>query len=161
MTDVTPPRKQGYSNDTNLVILTGGLVRVNECFKNDHFSVRRITLVTNGNKRNPDGTYTQVPTYHTVRIYGKLAEVFQGTPGEKYVLHGHLKTFDTTVEGKKQYKTEIVCDKIFRVGGVKKDVVSTHEERQAELPNYNPADESVRTSRVEVVDDITIEDVPF
>jgi single-stranded DNA-binding protein len=155
MADVTPARKKGFSNDTNHVLLVGGIVRVFECFKNDAFSARKITLVTNANKRNSDGTFDLIPTYHTVKMYGKLAEIFSANPGEKYMVIGKLHTYhQKKPDGTYNNNVEVVVDRIHKLGNMSKRDISTHDENLAELPQKAPSSE-------QYVDEITIEDLPF
>lgn len=110
-------------------------------------SVCTFSLATNHSYKDRDGKQQETVEYHNVVVYGKAAENCGRylTRGAIVLVEGRLQTRSWDKDGQKQYRTEILADKVQfgpKLAGERKD------EANSVLPDY-PEEE------------INPEDIPF
>jgi len=121
----------------NKVILVGNVGKEPEVKHLDSgVSVARLSLATNETYTDKSGKKVTQTEWHNIVIWRGLAEVV-----EKYVKSGHplyiegklrYSTYEDK-EGKKQYRTEIICDNLRMLGGK-----SDKQEVEAQEPTLPP-----------------------
>lgn len=98
------------------------------------FTIAEFSIATNDTKKTQDG-YEKITDWHNVKCLGKTAELVDKylDKGSNIAIVGRLKT-DTweNDEGKKQYKTYVLCDKLEFLGS-KGDGASQPKQESKEL----------------------------
>jgi single-strand DNA-binding protein len=110
-------------------------------------SVTSMSIATNRTYKDKDGKQQEEVEYHNIVVWGKQAESCAKylTKGAGVLVEGRLQTRNWEKDGVKQYKTEIIAERV--QFGDKKTRTETTESPSA-LPDY-PAEE------------INPEDIPY
>ncbi len=119
-------------------------------------SVCSFSLATNRVYNDRDGKRQESTDYHNIVVFGKQAETVSKylTKGSSAYVEGRLQTRSWDKDGQKQYRTEIVADRVQfgpRTGGGATPAAtggSAPDDRAPGLPEY-PEEE------------INPEDIPF
>jgi len=149
----------------NTVILYGNLTRDPELRAlPSGMNVCSFSIATNRTFTGKDGKKQEQTDFHNVVVFGRQADnVAQYMKkGSGVFIEGRLQTRSWEKDGQKQYRTEVVADRVQfgpRVGG------GAGGERPASAPRGKDRDESVPVSSGAGIDypkdDINPEDIPF
>jgi single-strand DNA-binding protein len=116
-----------------------------------------FSLATNRVYNDRDGKRQEATDYHNVVVFGKQAENCAKylTKGNSAYVEGRLQTRSWDKDGQKQYRTEVVADRVQfgpkgsgSTGGGSTPAASANDNRESALPDY-PEEE------------INPEDIPF
>lgn len=123
--------------------------------------VANFSIATNRRYTDSAGVQQDVPEYHNIAIFGKLAEIAEQyvKKGNKLYLEGRIQTRSWEDQsGQKKYKTEIVGEQMIMLtpkGGVEGSYSShKNQEESHEAP-------PVHTTIPPQEERVSIEDVPF
>jgi single-strand DNA-binding protein len=105
----------------NKVILVGNLGRDPEMRAlPSGQQVANFSLATSRRYKDRDGNRKDETEWHNIVVYGKQAEIAGQylTKGKMVFVEGRIQTrsWDDKESGKKQYKTEIICDNFQMLG---------------------------------------------
>jgi single-strand DNA-binding protein len=120
--------------NVNQVTLLGNTVRQEEVkYTNSGTAVINFTVVTNFSKKTDDG-YEDVPTFHSVIAWGKMAEAVANFPkGSKVFVQGRIeKRSYENKEGQTVNLTEVVADRV--IGLDRKQSQSVSDQVADETP---------------------------
>lgn len=108
-----------------------------------------FSLATNRVYNDRDGKRQEAVDYHNIVVFGKQAENCGKylTKGSSTYVEGRMQTRSWDKDGVKQYRTEVIADRI-QFGP--KQAASTTPASESVLPEYPPAE-----------DDINPDDIPF
>lgn len=111
-------------------------------------NVTTMSIATNRTYKDKDGKQQEEVEYHNIVVRGKQAESCAKylTKGSSAFIEGRITTRSWEKDGVKQYRTEIIAERV--QFGPKKDGVVKSDSSDSVLPDY-PADE------------VTPEDIPF
>lgn len=116
-------------------------------------SVINFSVATNRSIKNDDGSYKDLPTFHRIVVWGKLAEWIARdlTKGSKVFIEGRIdnRSYETE-KGEKKYISEIVAYHVIGLGGRKIKQGEVQEEKNDE----------VQREEVELDLDDTAKDIP-
>lgn len=143
----------------NKAILLGNLTRDPELRHTpSNKAVATLNMATNHSVKNQDGSYVDVPTFHRIIVWGKMAEFVANNcrKGTKIYVDGRITTREyEDKQGQKQRSREIIADNVIPMSesqarrAVQTDTV---DGGYAEEPN------AVENSHVE---DVNPDDIPF
>ena len=116
-------------------------------------SVCTLSIATNRVYNDRDGKRQESTDYHNVVVFGKQAENTSKylTKGNSVFVEGRLQTRSWEKDGQKQYRTEIVADRVQfgpKGGGGASAPASAGDDKAPSVPDY-PEEE------------INPEDIPF
>jgi len=149
-------------SDFNKVIIVGNLTRDPELrYIPNGQAVANLRIATNRFWTSPTGEKKEEVEYHSVVLWGKLAEITSQnlTKGRKVLVEGHLRTRSWEgQDGTKRQITEIVAENISFL-----DRKKSFEEMTTKTiiePTEEPKTES---NEVELTDEekINLDDIPF
>lgn len=111
-------------------------------------NVTTMSIATNRTYKDKDGNQQEEVEYHNVVVWGKQAESCAKylTKGSSAFIEGRITTRSWEKDGVKQYRTEIVAERV--QFGPKKDGQATVDKSESALPNY-------------LEDEINPENIPF
>jgi single-strand DNA-binding protein len=117
-------------------------------------SVTSFSLATNRVYNDKDGNRQESVDYHNIVVFGKQAESVAKylTKGSQALVEGRLQTRSWETDGKKNYRTEIVADRV-QFGSKPKD--------SAPAPAAKPATETGNEMPEYPEEEINPEDIPF
>ncbi len=123
--------------------------------------VANFSIATN--RRYTDSAWVQqdVPEYHNISLFGKLAEISEQylRKGNKVYLEGRIQTRSWEDQsGQKKYKTEIVGEQMIMLTPKWGHEGNEHFSKNAEESDMVPA---VHTTIPPQEERVSIEDVPF
>lgn len=136
-------------------------------------SVLTINLVTNHSIKNDDGTYKDIPTFHRVIIWGKIAEWLSKNlkKGSKCFAEGRIHTNEyTDKEGKVQRSREIIADNVIPMTtqqaaeAIKNDAVVTKEATIDDIPDNEATQankEAEGAKNQQMNENVNPSDIPF
>lgn len=139
--------------NTNLAIVAGRLTRDPEAKALPSGStVTTFSVATNRTWNDRDGQKQEETEYHNVVVFGKVAESCARflIKGQVVSVQGRLQTRSWEKDGQKQYRTEIVADKV-DFGPKPSGAQPTAEEPVSTTANPYPYPP----------EDINPEDIPF
>lgn len=101
--------------DTNTVVLAGRLTRDPEQGAQGPV---KLGLAVNGSKKNPDGSWEDVPNFFDVDVWGPQGDnvIKYLGKGSQIVVTGKLKWSQWEKEGRKQSKVTVSADRVQFVG---------------------------------------------
>lgn len=103
-------------NSLNKVQIIGNLTQDIELKQTQNgTAVTSTSVATNRGIKQADGSYKDVPEFHYITLWGKLAEVAAKyiRKGNKVYIEGRLQTRSWEDQsGQKKYKTEIVAEQL-------------------------------------------------
>jgi single-strand DNA-binding protein len=123
--------------------------------------VANFSIATNRRYTDSAGVQQDVPEYHTISLFGKLAEIAEQylRKGNKVYLEGRIQTRSWEDQsGQKKYKTEIVGDQMIMLTPKWSHEGGEHFSKSPEESDIVPP---VHTSIPPQEERISIEDVPF
>jgi single-strand DNA-binding protein len=103
----------------NRVILAGHCTRDTVQIATQGKAMARMRLATNAVWRDADGERQEATEYHSIVVFGRLAEVAQQycVKGRGIYLEGRLRTRDfVDSEGNRRWSTEVIADTIKLLG---------------------------------------------
>jgi single-strand DNA-binding protein len=101
--------------DLNRAMLIGNITRDPELkYTPKGTALLRFTIATNRSMQNEDGSYKDMPTFHTIIAWSKLAERMAKVleKGKKVYIEGRIENRSYEVEGQKKFTSEVVADNI-------------------------------------------------
>lgn len=104
----------------NKVILLGNLGRDAEMrFTPGGMAVATLRLATTERRKDKEGGWKDHTEWHRVLLFGKTAETIQEylTKGKQIYVEGRIQYREWEKDGKKQYMTEILGDRVVLLGG--------------------------------------------
>ncbi len=118
-----------------------------------------FSIATNRVYKDRDGKRAEQTDYHNVVVFGRQAETCAQylKKGASAYIEGRLQTRSWDANGAKQYRTEIIADRVQfgprsggsgEAGGSSVPAAATHEPQQGNAPDYPE-------------EDINPEDIPF
>ncbi len=118
-----------------------------------------FSLATNRVYKDKDGKRVEQTDYHNVVVFGRQAETSAQylKKGASAYIEGRIQTRSWDADGVKQYRTEIVADRVQfgpRTGGTGAGDTSQAGNAQTSAPAQNSAPEYPE-------EDINPEDIPF
>lgn len=120
-------------------------------------NVCSFSVATNRNWTDGSGMKQEVAEFHSVVLWGKLAEIAGQYlhKGKKVYIEWRLQTRSWEAQdGTKRYKTEIVGENMIMLDGSRgSDTPAT--------PSYNDTTGAVKKSTPKKEEEISIEDIPF
>lgn len=99
----------------NKVFLSGNLTRDPELRSTaGGLQVLRLGIAVNGSKKNPDGSFEDVPNFFDVSIVGRMAESVAPhlSKGQKVFIEGRLRWRQLEKDGEKRSSVDITADRI-------------------------------------------------
>ena len=121
-------------------------------------NVCSFSVATNRNWVDGSGMKQEVAEFHSVVLWGKLAEIAGQYlhKGKKVYIEWRLQTRSWEAQdGTKRYKTEIVWENMIMLDG------SRNSEMGASPASYNDNAGAVKKSSPKKEEEISIEDIPF
>jgi len=122
--------------------------------------VANFSIATNRRYTDSAGVQQDVPEYHNIALFGKLAEIAEQylKKWNKVYLEGRIQTRSWEDQsGQKKYKTEIVGEQLIMLTP-KWSWDGNHFQKEGEESHENPA---VHTTIPPQEERVSIEDVPF
>lgn len=123
----------------NLALLTGNITKQPELkYTNGGMAFCRFGLATNRSQKNQDGSYTDIPTFHNVVVWGKMAEHISKTYGKGTLMQVIGRIDNRTYkdqQGVDRYISEVVANQVIPMQRQDKGVVQP----QVAQPTYIPA----------------------
>ena len=116
--------------DLNRIELIGHLTEKPEVRQTPQgTSVVDLNIKTLERVQKSDGSSAIIPSYHTVTVWNKLAEIVGDytQAGSQIFVSGRIKTDSWENEGKKRYKTKIIAEDIILLDS-RKEIPALHEE---------------------------------
>lgn len=124
--------------------------------------VANFSIATNRRYTDSAGVQQDVPEYHNIALFGKLAEIAEQyvKKWNKVYLEGRIQTRSWEDQsGQKKYKTEIVGEQMIMLTPKWGSDGSWYQHKDAEnIPEETPA---VHTTIPPQEERVSIEDVPF
>lgn len=116
-------------------------------------AVCNFSVATNHSIKQQDGSYKDIPTFHNVVVFGKMAEFIAKDvkKGYKIYVEGRISvnSWDDKNTGEKKYRTEIIANECIPMYS-KKDQTADIEEPEA--GNDKPATHKEGTENVSLED---------
>ncbi len=155
----------------NKAILLGNVTRDPEFkYTKSGHPIMTINLATNHSVKQGDGSYTDVPTFHRVIVFGKIGEwlsknVFRGT---KLYVDGRISTREyEDKNGQKQRSREIVAENVIPMTSQQiKNIESSrsnsgqeHASTEKDVPTDVNPDQSPENGKND--ESINPDDIPF
>lgn len=148
--------------DVNKAIIVGNITRDPELtYTPKGTALLKFGVATNKSNRNEDGSYTDVPIYHNIIGWSKLAERVSkvASKGQKAYIEGRIENRTYEKDGQTKFTSEIVADNIIvfdRKGG--SQAKSSQQSQQPAEPT-EPAPAS--SGKQQYDDPIDPDDIPF
>lgn len=101
--------------DVNKAIVVGNITRDPELsYTPKGTALLKFGVATNRSFRNEDGSYKDVPTYHNIIGWSKLAERVSkvAKKGSKVYIEGRIENRSYEKDGQTKYISEIVADNV-------------------------------------------------
>jgi single-strand DNA-binding protein len=125
--------------------------------------VANFSIATNRRYTDSAGVQQDVPEYHNIALFGKLAEIAEQyvRKGHKLYLEGRIQTRSWEDQsGQKKYKTEIVGEQMLMLTPKwSEGAYHAHESSAPASADESPA--AVHTTVPPQEERVSIEDVPF
>lgn len=125
--------------------------------------VTNFSLATNRRYTDSAGVQQDVPEYHNIVMFGKLAEIAEQyvRKGNKLYIDGRLQTRSWEDQaGQKKYKTEVVADDMIMLTP-KGSQGDAWQFTSSEKSHHEESETPVHTTIPPQEERISIEDVPF
>lgn len=128
-------------------------------------AVLSFSIATNRSMQNEDGSYKDMPTFHNIVCWSKLAERMAKvmTKGKKVYIEGRIENRSYEVEGVKKYTSEVVADNIIvfdrtaRAG----EGGGSYEESSAPAPKPRAKKKEPEPIESDEMEQVDPEDIPF
>lgn len=128
-------------------------------------AVLSFSIATNRSMQNEDGSYKDMPTFHNIVCWSKLAERMAKvmTKGKKVYIEGRIENRSYEVEGVKKYTSEVVADNIIvfdrtaRAG----EGGGSYEASSAPAPKARGKKKEPEPTEPEEMEQVDPEDIPF
>lgn len=143
------------SNGINSVHLIGNLGNAPEVkYTQGGMAVARMSVATTSTRKK-DGEKIEETQWHTVKAFGKLAEICGKylAKGSKVYIAGSIRYSKTEKDGETKYFTDIIADEMRMLDG---KPVGERQERARPARNAQAA-----PARNEFADDFADDDIPF
>lgn len=144
----------------NKVILFGNLTRDPELKSlPSGFTVASFGMATNRRVKK-DEQWSDVPEFHNVVVFGRQAETTAQylKKGSQALIEGRIQTRSWDKDGVKQYRTEIVAERVtFGRGAGQGGSSAPARQSDAEAPQAAPKDDAIDYPE----EDINPDDIPF
>lgn len=101
--------------DLNRATLVGNITRDPELkYTAKGTALLRLGIATNRSMQKEDGSYQDMPTFHNIIAWGKLAERMAQilSKGQKIYIEGRIENRSFEVDGQKKFTSEVVADNI-------------------------------------------------
>ncbi len=144
--------------DLNRATLVGNITRDPELkYTAKGTALLKLGIATNRSMQKEDGSYQDMPTFHNIVAWSKLAERMAQilAKGQKIYVEGRIENRSFEVDGQKRFTSEVVADNIisFEKGkGGGKPAASSAPSKQPEPEPAMNADQA---------EDIDPNDIPF
>lgn len=147
----------------NKVIIIGNLTRDPEVKSlPSGVKVTNFSLATNRVYKDKDGNTQELADYHNIVVFGRQAETSGQylKKGQSAMIEGRLQTRSWEQDGKKNYRTEIIADRVqFGPKSGSGNGISS-----APAADHGPSNDSSNMSDNQIdypEDEINPEDIPF
>jgi len=144
----------------NRAILLGNLTRDPELRQtNSGKSVATLNLATNHSVKNQDGSYTDIPTFHRIVVWGKIADFIHKScrKGTKVYVDGRIHTSEyEDKSGQKQRSREIIADNVIPMS--EKQQYAATNEPETTVDDF---EDKTASNTPEVSGDVDPNDIPF
>lgn len=150
--------------DLNRATLIGNVVRDPDLkYTAKGTAVLKFSMATNRSMQNEDGSYKDMPTFHNVVAWSKVAERLAKilSKGKKVYVEGRIDNRSYEKDGQTRYISEVVADNVivFDKGGAG-GVPSMSEGSSSRKKKAAPA-EDVNDMSEEGLEDVDPNDIPF
>lgn len=150
--------------DLNRATLIGNVVRDPDLkYTAKGTAVLKFSMATNRSMQNEDGSYKDLPTFHNVVAWSKVAERLAKilAKGKKVYVEGRIDNRSYEKDGQTRYISEVVADNVivFDKGGAGGTPVmseGTSSRKKKAAPSEEPQDMSE-----EGLEDVDPNDIPF
>jgi len=146
----------------NKVILYGNLTRDPELKSlPSGIALASFGLATNRRFKDKDGNWTEQPEFHNIVVFGRQAETSAQylKKGASALIEGRIQTRSWEKDGQKNYRTEIVAERVQFAGGKSGGSSSAPQSREDTAPSKeSPSNEAGIDYPQE---DINPDDIPF
>jgi single-strand DNA-binding protein len=130
-------------------------------------AVMSFSIATNRSMQNEDGSYKDLPTFHNIVCWSKLAERMAKilTKGKKVYIEGRIENRSYEVEGVKKYTSEVVAENVIvfertaRAGAPTEG--SYDASASAAAPKARAKKKEAEPSAPEEMEQVDPEDIPF
>lgn len=102
----------------------------------------RFAIATNRSMQKEDGSYQDLPTFHNIVAWSKLAERMAKIldKGKKIYIEGRIENRSFEVDGQKRFTSEVVADNIIvfdkgKGGGVSSKQSQKQDDEEPEMDN--------------------------
>lgn len=140
----------------NHCVLLGNLTKDPELrYTKSGKPVATLNMATNHSVKNEDGSYQDVPTFHRIIVWGKMAEFIarDARKGTKVYVDGRITTREyEDKDGNKQRSREILADNVIPMSQAQARQVV--EEREATVDDFPDKDQPMNQ-------DVNPDDIPF
>lgn len=126
--------------------------------------VANFSLATNRRYTDSAGIQQDVPEYHNVVMFGKLAEIAEQYihKGNKLYIEGRMQTRSWEDQaGQKKYKTEVVAEEMIMLTPKGTPIEGGNYTNTSSSVSQNDAAMPVHTTIPPKEERVSIEDVPF
>lgn len=109
--------------------------------------ILKFGLATNHSMKNTDGSYTDIPTFHNITVFGKSCEWLSKAihKGEKVYVNGRLTIQDVELEGIKKRFVDVIASHVIPL--TNKRTIAPDEISTRDIPNGR--------------EDVNLKDIPF
>jgi single-strand DNA-binding protein len=129
-------------------------------------AVLSFSIATNRSMQNEDGSYKDMPTFHNIVCWSKLAERMAKvmTKGKKVYIEGRIENRSYEQEGVKKYTSEVVADNIIvfdRTARAGEGGGSYAEDAPSPAPKPRKKKSEPEPTESDEMEQVDPEDIPF
>jgi single-strand DNA-binding protein len=150
--------------DVNKAIIVGNITRDPELtYTPKGTGLLKFGVATNRSFRNEDGSYKDVPTYHNIVSWSKLAERVSkvAKKGSKVYIEGRIENRSYEKDGQTKFTSEVVADNIIvfeRAANTGSGASASQSKPAEKSANQEPPASSGKQQYDEPIDP---DDIPF
>lgn len=131
--------------DLNRATIIGNITKEPQLkYTQNGTAVMQFSVATNRSVQNEDGSYRDIPTFHNIVVWSKVAERLAKflEKGMKVYIEGRIENRTYEKNGEKKYISEIVASNVINFNKKKKeekpaetvDDISYEEEQDNDIP---------------------------
>lgn len=149
--------------DVNKAIIVGNITRDPELsYTPKGTALLKFGVATNRSMKNEDGSYKDIPTYHNIIAWSKLAERVSkvAKKGTKVYLEGRIENRSYEKDGQTKYTSEVIADNIIVFDRSSTGVSRSSQSSKSSVQPEEVSKESVQNSQ-QYDAPIDPDDIPF
>jgi len=124
----------------------------------------KFSLATNHSTRNDDGTWTDVPSFHRIVVWNKLAEFLGNNlnKGDLCFIDGRIQygSYEAS-DGTKRYTVDIVAQNVIPMRDRKNFDKAVGKETKASPKPTKPTKKKSAKKAAPATEEVNLDDIPF